>query len=180
MAEAEFATVARPYARAAFSFALDREDGLAAWSRMLGLLAAAVGAETVRSALDNPQLTTDDEMRLVASIMDDDLTPEGHNFVAVLAENGRLALVPTIAEMFERLKRDYQRTMDVDVVSAYEVSAPQKVALSEALERMLQRNVNLSSEVDESLIGGAVIRAEDTVIDDSVKGRLRKLSQVLD
>ena len=179
MAEAELATIARPYARAAFSRGLDQTDGLGTWSRMLSLLAAAVSEPIVEEALDTPTLTTEDETSLILQVMGDDLNQDGQNFVSVLAEYGRLALLPTIAELFELLKANHEKTMDVEVTSAFEVSDQEKIELGAALQRMLQRDINIETEVDKLLIGGVVIRAEDTVIDDSVKGRLEKLSAVL-
>ncbi|MDE0759716.1 MAG: F0F1 ATP synthase subunit delta [Pseudomonadales bacterium] len=179
MAEAELPTIARPYARAAFSRGLDQSDGLGNWSRMLSLLAAAISDPLVEEALDNPTLTTEDETRLVLQLMGDALNQDGQNFVSVLAEYGRLALLPTIAELFELLKANHEKTMDVEVTSAFDVSDQEKTELATALHRMLKREINVETEVDKSLIGGVVIRAEDTVIDDSVKGRLEKLSQVL-
>ena len=179
MAEAELPTIARPYARAAFSRGLDQADGLGTWFRMLNLLAAAVSEPIVEEALDNPTLTTEDETDILLELMGDDLNQDGQNFVNVLAENGRLALLPTIFELFELLKANHEKTMDVAVTSAFDVSDQEKTELGTALQRMLQRDINLETEVDESLIGGVVIRAEHTVIDDSVKGRLGKLSQVL-
>ena len=179
MAEAELPTIARPYARAAFSRGLDQTDGLGTWSRMLSLLAAAVSEPIVEEALDNPTLTTEDETSLILQLMGDGLNQDGQNFVSVLAEYGRLALLPTIAELFELLKANHEKTMDVEVTSAFEVSDQEKIELGAALQRMLQRDINIETEVDKLLIGGVVIRAEDTVIDDSVKGRLKKLSLVL-
>ena len=179
MAEAELPTIARPYARAAFSRGLDQTDGLGTWSRILSLLAAAVSEPKVEEALYNPTLTTEDETSLIPQLMGDDLNQDGQNFVSVLAEYGRLALLPTIAELFELLKANHEKTMDVEVTSAFEVSDQEKIELGAALQRMLQRDINIETEVDKLLIGGVVIRAEDTVIDDSVKGRLEKLSLVL-
>ena len=179
MGEAELPTIARPYARAAFSRGLDQADGLGTWFRMLNLLAAAVSEPIVEEALDNPTLTTEDETGILLELMGDDLNQDGQNFVNVLAENGRLALLPTIFELFELLKANHEKTMDVAVTSAFDVSDQEKTELGTALQRMLQRDINLETQVDKSLIGGVVIRAEHTVIDDSVKGRLEKLSQVL-
>jgi len=184
MAEAELSTVARPYARAAFSYALDSngsddKNGLSRWSRMLAILAAAIKDPAAHEALDNPVLTTADETSLIAQIMGDELDDHGNNFVQVLAEFGRLSLLPTISEQFELLKAHHEKTMEVEVISAFEVTEQEKEALSVALHRMLQREIHIETEVDKSLIGGVVIRAEDTVIDGSVKGRLAKLSQVL-
>lgn len=179
MAEAELPTIARPYARAAFSRGLDQTDGLGSWSRMLSLLAAAVSEPKVEEALDNPTLTTEDETSLILQLMGDDLNQDGQNFVSVLAEYGRLALLPTIAELFELLKANHEKTMDVEVTSAFDLSDQEKIELGAALQRMLQRDINIETQVDKLLIGGVIIRAEDMVIDDSVKGRLEKLSLVL-
>jgi F-type H+-transporting ATPase subunit delta len=133
----------------------------------------------VEEALDNPTLTTEDETSLILQLMGDDLNQDGQNFVSVLAEYGRLALLPTIAELFELLKANHEKTMDVEVTSAFDVSDQEKIELGAALQRMLQRDINIETEVDKLLIGGVIIRAEDMVIDDSVKGRLEKLSLVL-
>ena len=179
MAEAELSTIARPYARAAFSYALEHDGGLAAWSRMLGLLAAALAEPVVQAALDDPRLTTEDETGLLVRILGDDLTAEGRNFLEVLAENGRLTLLPTISVQFELLKAHHEKTMEVEVISAFEVSDAQKTELGNALRQKLQREVHLETQVDTSLIGGVIIKTEDTVIDDSVRGRLEKLTHAL-
>lgn len=179
MAESELTTIARPYAKAAFSQALDEASGLANWSRMLGLLANAIQQPGVRSALDNPRLTTEDEAKLVIDVMGEELSPKGQNFVNVLAENGRISLMPKIAELYELFRSNHEKTMDVQITSAYEIDAADEQKLAAALKQRLQREINLSSVVDPTLLGGIVIKAEDTVIDNSVRGKLQKLSQVL-
>jgi|TARA_B100000405_G_scaffold284942_1_gene231423 F-type H+-transporting ATPase subunit delta len=179
MAEAELSTVARPYARAAFSFALDQDGGLAHWSRMLQLLSAAVNESIVQAALDDPLLTMDDKTSFLFDLMGDDLSDQGRNFIGVLAEYDRLALIATVAEQFEVLKANHEKTLDVSVTSAYEVSEDDQQRLSDALSGKLQRDINMETDVDESLIGGVLIRAEDTVIDDTVRGRLTRLAQAL-
>ena len=179
MAEAEVTTVARPYARAAFSCALDEEGGLSIWSRMLAMLKAAIEAPSVRDLLEDPLLTTDQQKQIISDLMGGDLSQKGANFVDVLAENDRLELVPTVSDMFEQLKANYEKTIEVEVQSAFDVSETEKDKLAEALKRKLQRDVKIETTVDESLIGGVLIRADDMVIDDSVRGRLSRLSQIL-
>ena len=179
MAEAELTTIARPYARAAFSHALNVQGGLPKWSTMLSILASVFDQPLVKEALDNPLLTTADETTLVVNIMGEDLSEDGKNFIDVLAEYGRLTLIPTISELFELLKSNHEKTMEVEVTSAFEVSEAEASTLAEALGRMLQRDIKLETTVDTHLIGGVVIKAEDTVIDDSVRGRLVKLSHAL-
>jgi len=179
MAEAELSTVARPYARAAFSQGLDEASGLQTWSRMLSLLAAAVSDSRVKEALDNPKLTTEQQAELIVEVMGEELNEHGRNFVHVLAEHGRTLLLPQIQIMFELLKANHEKTMDVEICSAFEVEASDLSILSEALNKRLQREVKISTSVDQTLLGGVLIRAEDTVIDNSVRGKLKKLSTAL-
>ncbi|MDH5736925.1 MAG: F0F1 ATP synthase subunit delta [Gammaproteobacteria bacterium] len=179
MAEAELTTIARPYARAVFNQALEESDGLKKWSRAMGTLAAVVADNKVSQLLDNPRLTAESEASLVLQVCGEEMDDKAGNLVRLLAENNRLALVPTIAQMYELMKAHYEKTMNVEVTSAYEVSAEEQKRLAEALHRLLQREVALQTEVDKSLIGGVIIKAEDTVIDNSVRGKLGKLSQAL-
>ena len=179
MAESELTTVARPYARAAFAQALGEASGLSSWSTMLGLLAATVQQELVKVALDNPKLTTEDEASLVIQVMGEELSETASNFVHVLAKYNRISLLPVIAELYELQKANHEKTIEVEVTSAYEVDDAAQQQLSDALKQKLQREVNLSTAVDQSLIGGVIIRTEDTVIDNSVRGKIEKLSQVL-
>ncbi len=179
MAEAELTTVARPYARAAFSYGLDQTDGLSRWSRMLALLGAAADTDVLEAALDNPQLSHEQEAFMLIDLLADELDEGGKNFVKILAENGRLPLLPEISAIFEDLKAQHEKTMDVTVTSAFEVSDADKAKLGDALKQRLQKEIDLSAEVDQSLVGGVVIRADDTVIDNSVRGKLEKLAHAL-
>lgn len=179
MAEAELTTIARPYARAAFSQALNEASGLQTWSRMLAMMAATVQDETVTSALENPTLTREQEAAVLTDLLGEEVNESGKNFIAILADYSRLTLLPQVSLMFELLKANHEKTMDVEITSAYEVSGAEEAKLSEALKRMLQCDVSVTSSVDESLLGGAVVRAGDTVIDASVRGKLEKLTQTL-
>ena len=179
MAEAELATVARPYARAAFATALEEADGLVSWSRMLALLGTAVVEPAVERMLDNPANSGLVAAQWLTDLMGDDLTASGANFVKVLADFDRLALIATIGEQYEVLKANHEKTVEVAIVSAYELSDDEQATLKEALNRRLQRTVELETETDSSLLGGVVIRTEDTVIDDSVRGKLQKLAGTL-
>ncbi|MCB1645895.1 MAG: F0F1 ATP synthase subunit delta [Pseudomonadales bacterium] len=179
MAEAELTTVARPYARAAFSQALNEASGLETWSRMLRMMAATVQHKTVAAALSNPKLTREQEASIMTELLGEELNDFGKNFISILTEYGRLTLLPEIAHMYELLKANHEKTMDVEITSAFEVEATDLDRLAEGLKRKLQREVSLSAKVDPSLLGGVIIRAEDTVIDGSVRGKLGKLAQVM-
>ena len=107
------------------------------------------------------------------------VNPEGANFLRLLLEYGRVDVLPEIADHFEALKAQVENTLDVTVTAAAELSSTQKETIAAALKERLGRDVNLSTELDENLIGGAVIRAGDVVIDGSVRTRLESLSNAL-
>lgn len=179
MAEAELTTIARPYARAAFRAALDATDGLSRWGRMLSLLRAAVEEDRVREALANPRLTTSDEAALVLALMGEELDAQGQNFIGILAEYDRLTLLPTIADLFDTMKANHEKTMEVAIESAYDVDEAAQERLSAALQTRLQKEVALTTTVDRDLIGGVIVRAGDMVIDNSVRGKLERLANAL-
>ena len=175
---AELTTLARPYAKAVFAEAQEK-NVLDAWSSDLATLAAFAADADMAKVLVHPSLTSAQQAQTLIDVCDDKLNDTAKNLVAVLAENKRLPLLPEIAALFEELKAQLQNTVDVVVTSAHELSSEQADKLAQALKARLNRDVRLTSEVDESLIGGAVIRAGDLVIDGSVTGKLSKLAEAM-
>ncbi|MCA6058977.1 MULTISPECIES: F0F1 ATP synthase subunit delta [Oceanospirillaceae] len=175
---AELTTLARPYAKAVFAEASEK-GALDAWSADLALLAACVADADMAKVLVHPSLTAQQQAQALTDVCGDKLNEAAKNLVAVLAENKRLMLVPEIAALYEELKAQLQNTVDVVVTSAFELSNEQADKLAQALKAKLQCDVRLTSEVDESLIGGAIIRAGDLVIDGSVTGKLSKLAEAM-
>lgn len=175
---AELTTLVRPYAKAAFEFAL-QDNSLSEWSDMLNLMATAARDPEMERALHHPSLTDEEKASAFLDVCDSKLSETGKNFVRILAENKRLTLLPEIAERFEALKAEQERAIDVELTSAFELTAEQEGKLSQALERKLNRQVRLSSATDKSLMGGVIVRAGDMVIDASVRGKLRKLADAI-
>jgi len=171
-------TIARPYARAAFEEARER-GRLAAWSDSLRTAAQVVKDPRVHTLLDNPHVTPQQLAQLVTGIAGTALGGEGANFLATLAANHRLGLLPEMAELFERLKDAAEGSVDVTLTSAAPLDGAQQAKLTAALERRLARQVRLHCEVDPALIGGAVLRAGDLVIDGSVRTRLERIAYEL-
>jgi len=175
---AERATIARPYASAAFAHASAGKD-LAAWSKLLGAAAAAAADSRVSRLIGNPHVTGEQLVELLNDVSKGAAGKEGRNFLLALAENRRLALLPEIAAQFEVLRAETENVVDVEVISAREIAAPQEKKLAAALEKRLGREVRMHTRIDESLIGGAIVRAGDLVIDGSLKGRLERLGSAL-
>ncbi|MBA2492517.1 MAG: F0F1 ATP synthase subunit delta [Gammaproteobacteria bacterium] len=174
----ELTTLARPYASVAFELASEQKE-FNRWSEMLAFMAAVAHDGDMRAALDSPQLSHEQRAEMFISVCEDRLNDEGRNFIHLLAENARLGLLPEIAAIYEFRRREAEGTVDAEVVSAQEITEAQRDAIAKALKKRLGREVHLSTRTDEALLGGAIIHAGDLVIDGSVRGRLDKLSTVL-
>lgn len=175
---AQFTTLARPYAKAAFHTA-EASGQLTVWSKGLAVLAAVARQPRVAGFLADPSHNAGKQAQTLIDLCGNELDAKVQNFVLVLAANKRLGLVADIVELFEQLKAERERTVDVDVVSAFPMNAAAQQQLSTLLKQKLQREVKLSATVDSSLIGGVVVRAGDTVIDSSISGRLKKLAEAM-
>ncbi len=175
---AELTTLARPYAKAAFGFALASND-LNTWSTMLATLSAVTQNEKVSTVLSLPALTAEQCVAQVKDLLGDDLNAQGENFVSLLADNKRLSLLPMIAEQFEVLKAKQEKLSHVEITSAFELDSASEEKLAKALSDKLNCSVDVNTTVDTNLIGGAVVRAGDLVIDNSVRSRLAKLTESL-
>jgi F-type H+-transporting ATPase subunit delta len=168
-------TIARPYARAAFATA-QAHGVLAAWSEALRTAATVVADPRVASLFGNPRVTAKELADFVIDIGGGKLGAQWNELVLALAENGRLVDLPEIAILFDALKDEADGVMDVTVTAATALDAKQQETLTAALTRRLKRQVRLHNEVDAKLIGGAVIRAGDLVIDGSLRTRLERMA----
>jgi F-type H+-transporting ATPase subunit delta len=175
---AERATIARPYAKAAFEYAREA-NVIAAWSGALRTAVDIVADPRVSAATKNPAWTAAELGSLIADVAGAGFDTGMQNFVRVLAENHRLALLPEIAAQFELLRAEVENTVDVELVSAVALDGPQQEKFAQALSARLKRKVRMHTSVDSALLGGAVIRAGDLIIDGSLKGRLQQLATEL-
>lgn len=175
---AELITLARPYAKAAFEVARAEKD-LAGWHKALGMAVAVVAQDSVQAALSSPNYTKAGKAKLFCEVCGDALNAKQQNFIGILAENGRLALLPEVFELFELLKANHEKTVDVEIETAFEMPSELEKKLIAMLKVKLDRDVTLKTSVDKSLLGGALIRAGDMVIDGSARGRLAKLAEAM-
>jgi F-type H+-transporting ATPase subunit delta len=176
---AERATIARPYAKAAFEYAR-AASATAPWSCGLKTAAQIVADKRVAPLTKSPQWSPMDLGGLIAAVAGADLNAAMQNFIAILAENHRLLLLPEISALYEELRSEVENTVDVEVISAVALNADQRAKLAQALSTRLKRKVRMQNSVDATLLGGAVVRAGDLVIDGSLKGRLQRLATELE
>ena len=175
---AERATIARPYAKAAFAVA--REQGtLDRWSRWLETARGVVESDEFQKLERSPGVSTEQLESLIAGICGADLDDAGKALLRLLTENGRLDFLPEIAARFKELEAEDRNVAEVEVVSATALDERQKERLAAALRARLSREVRLSCAVDPALIGGAVVRSGDMLIDGSLRGKLERLETEL-
>lgn len=174
----ELSTLARPYAEAVFRMAQGEND-LAGWSSRLQSLALIVSDAQVAQLIADPAVSIERVASLIIEVAGSDLGERGGNFVKVLAENGRLSLLPEVGAQFEMLKANAEGTLEATITSAQELTPGQLDDLVAGLKAKFNRAVNVQVAVDPELIGGAVIAIGDQVIDGSVKGRLQRMSFAL-
>jgi F-type H+-transporting ATPase subunit delta len=173
----EMITVARPYAKAAFEFAVESQT-LDKWHEMLTFAAEVAKNEDVGAFLSGSS-SAEKMAEVFNQICGEQLDDKGQNLVKVMAENGRLPVLPAVVELYGELKAEYNKVIDVDVTSAVELVAEQVEKLSAALEKRLERKVNLNCSVDANVVSGLVIKAGDIVIDSTIRGKLDRLSDTL-
>ncbi|MBD0788733.1 F0F1 ATP synthase subunit delta [Vibrio sp. Y2-5] len=170
-------TIARPYAKAAFDFAVEKQQ-LTQWSEMLAFAAEVTNNEQIHELLTS-SASAEKLAEIFIAICGEQFDEYGQNLIKVMAENGRLRAIPDVCEQFIALKKEYEKNIEVEVISATELSEQQLSDISSKLEQRLERKVQLNCSVDETLLGGVVIRAGDLVIDNSARGRLNRLSDAL-
>lgn len=175
---AELVTIARPYAEAVFRLAKD-DNTFDDWSRMLQMAAAVAQDAQMVALIADPKVGAGDVSRVFLGVCGAALTEAGKNFVKVLIENDRLAVLPQIANLFEVLKREQQNEVEAVISSALPLDAAQVQALVVGLEKRFGHKVKATTQVDTSLIGGARIAVGDVVIDGSVSGQLQKMASAL-
>ncbi|WP_019030155.1 F0F1 ATP synthase subunit delta [Colwellia piezophila] len=173
----DLTTVARPYAKAAFEFAVEAK-AIDSWLTQLTFAAEVAKDETIKGFLSGGT-SVEQVQTLFLNVCGEQVDSKGQNFLKVMAENERLLVLPQVLEQFIALKADFDQEIAVDVTSAVEVTAEQKTKLSAALEKRLARKVKLNCTVDASIVSGLIIQAGDMVIDGSIKGKLSRLATSL-
>ena len=175
---AELSTLARPYAKAVFELARD-SGRFADWSAVLRGIADAVADPAVAAAIGHPAIGKAQLAEALGAAVGSRIGADGTNLLHLLVDNGRLKLAPAIASEYEALRAEAEATIDVEITFASTMAAAQTDGLTAAIAKRLNRKLHVTTRVDESLIGGAVIRAGDLVIDGSAVGELSRLRGAL-
>lgn len=176
---AEKITIARPYANAVFELARIQSN-YDEWSQVLSAFASFARDPEMQVLIDDPHYTSTQIVSFFTEIENNIvITDAAKNLLEVLADNDRLSILPEIATLFEQLRAEIEGTLEAEIISAKPLSEDQLNDIAAALKRRLGREVTFSCKTDESVLGGAVIRAGDLVIDGSAVGKLNQLAAAL-
>ena len=174
----EAITTARPYAQAAFDEA-QRLGDLKGWSAVLQTLAEALSNAEVSAVVSSPRVANNKIEELILALCGTQLAAQQRNFIRVLVDARRLTVATEIACMYEALRAEAEKSVDVTVASAFELNDAQQQKIAAALKARMGREVKLSCKVNKELLGGIVIRAGDKVIDGSARTRLGEMANAL-
>ncbi len=178
----ELTTIARPYAKAAFDFAVEQsakeKSAVENWTNMLAFMSAVSENEQVQQFLTGSS-SAEKVASAFISICGEQLDQYGQNLIKLMAENKRLTVLPAVFKEFKHLVEEYNAIAEVQVISAQPLNAAQEQKIVSAMEKRLARKVKLNCTVDSSLIAGAIIRTDDFVIDGSSRGQLDRLANEL-
>lgn len=175
---ADYTTAARPYAKAVFELAQEQGQ-FDSWSGRLSFWSALVSHPEMSQRLEVPGLTHQDRALMIEKVVGEDMDDFGRNFLRLLSENNRLVLLPDIFGIYEELRASAEGEIEATVTSAFELNDEQRQKIIDALSKRLARKVRITNVVDSSLIGGAIIRAGDLVIDGSLKGRVDNMERAV-
>lgn len=175
MATDSITTIARPYAKAVFELALE-ENALNVWSNMLQLMATVAADSDVQALVDSPSVSTSAVVDFFLEVCGKHINEQGNHLLQLLAANDRVLTLPEISAMFECLKAEQEKTLDVEVLAFNALNDKQEKALYSSLKKRLSREINLKVSIDKSLLGGAVVHAGSLVIDGSVRTKLENLN----
>ena len=171
-------TLARPYAKAAFELATS-DNNLSGWDDMLSAVANATADESMAGWLQSPHSTAGKAVEIIVETLGGDIDPRFHGYLGVLADNDRLSLCGEISQLFQQLRQQAEKRLEVRVVSATPLQASQAERMQSALAKRFDCDITLSNDVDPEILGGAIIYAGDQVIDGSLMGRLKRLESSL-
>ncbi|MFK7890041.1 MAG: F0F1 ATP synthase subunit delta [Granulosicoccus sp.] len=175
---ADYTTAARPYAKAVFELA--QETGqFDIWSDRLAFWSTMVASPEMSQRLEAPGLTHQDRARMIETVAGEEMDDNSRNFIRLLSENNRIAMIPDMHGIYEQLRAEAEGEIEATVTTAFELTEDQSQRIIDALSKRLNRKVRIVTVVDSDLIGGAVLRAGDLVIDGSLKGRVENMERAV-
>ena len=175
----ELVTIAKPYASAVFEIA-QQDKSHNDWKVVLEAAASIAADAQMQAYLDSPSASKQDKgatiQKLVTSVVDRKLNPKENEFLSLILDNDRAAALPSIFALFEERANAFEDAKAFEVTSAYKLTAAEEKNIIADLSAKYNATVSIETTIDESLVGGLIIKLGDKVIDLSIKARTDELS----
>lgn len=175
---AEFATIARPYAKALFSLAQEQNQ-IESWLDELKTLAEIILQPKVQLLIDQPECEYTEKAKEILSLVDFTPVDELKNFIFLLAQNKRLTVLPEIYTLFQDYALSLNDIKEATIYTAYPIDKMQFTQIIVDLEAHFNSRLRAHQVVAPELIGGLKVEVGDRVLDLSVQGKLNSLHTAL-
>lgn len=175
---AEFATIARPYAKALFSLAQEQNQ-IESWLDELKTLAEIILQPKVQLLIDQPECEYTEKAKEILSLVDFTPVDELKNFIFLLAQNKRLTVLPEIYTLFQDYALSLNDIKEATIYTAYPIDKMQFTQIIVDLEAYFNSRLRAHQVVAPELIGGLKVEVGDRVLDLSVQGKLNSLHTAL-
>lgn len=175
---ADIVNIARPYAKGIFELAVERGQ-IKEWKQVLSFLAAVAADKNTVRLITNPLIQPKEILELFIAVASNSLPKEAETLVKLLIARKRVGILPAVDQLYHQLMTEHERIVEVKVISAFKLAPQQIEKLKQALTRRLKRDVTIHADVDETILGGAIIYANDLVIDGSLRQKINRLSEFM-
>ena len=167
--------------RALYAEAAQNSEQSTVYAQLQAVAEAARADPRLLEALKHPTLPVADKLRVLLKIAEADQRPSASlkPFLHLVLTKQRAEVLEGAADAFLELWDEERRLVRAEVVSAFALSQPQQAELKQALATLTNCSVELEVTVDPSLVGGMTVRMGDRLIEGSVRGKLKKLSEGL-
>ena len=172
--------VAGRYATALFDLATEAKNLPAIEADLETLSAALAGSEDLQNVINSPLLSREEQGGVMAAVTKKlGLSDTVSNTVALMAEKRRLFALPDVIDAVKALAAEARGEVTADVTAAKKLTKAQQDALAKALKKSVGKDVEINMTVDESIIGGLIVKVGSKMIDTSIASKLSKLQNVM-
>lgn len=171
--------ISTEYAEALFALAMEQGKQDAVYGEFTLVNNALLDNPEYIALLVSPSITLEEKQRSLCDVFEKDVCQEMLSFLMLLVQRGRGAIIHECFAAFEELYNASKRTKVVTVISAAELTQAQKQKIIAKLERKYASSIILECQIDKGMLGGLIIKTDDTVIDGSLDKKLRDVKDVI-
>ena len=171
--------IANRYAEALFQLSEEENITKEIYNELHDVVEVIKNNKELDNVLKSPLVAKNEKTQLIEALFNNKINNDLKNFLKILVEKGRISSLKSIELTFKELLNDKHNIIERTVISAIALTEKQVKELEEKLSKKYNKNVTLENEVDQSILGGVLVRLGNTQIDGSVKTRLNNIKDQL-